>query len=288
MQREEWSWGLLTPNVMYSRTWSLIDIGAMCAIPLTFLAAWRWEWFGDHAAREPVRVWVLQIGLLLLFSLALGKSKGRGALGVVIDEASRVSLSRVQAFIWSVLLIGGIATAVTVNVARGCQTPAGGVTPVDGSCAGSPFAIDLPNQLLILAGISALTAGISAVVTVRGLTRETRWTGSPEQIAQMDELGYLPRGIVAAKTSASRATLGDLVRGFTVIDNPGIDLTRVQFLALTLVLSGGYAVTFAQGLSQNVHQPIDAFPGFSSGLTILFGMSAGLYLGVKAVRTVGK
>ncbi|MCA9860817.1 MAG: hypothetical protein KC438_13905, partial [Thermomicrobiales bacterium] len=74
----------------------------MCAIPLTFLAAWQWSWFRDAAAREPVRIWLLQLGLLLVFSIALGKSKGRGPLGVILDEADRVSLSRFQAFLWVV------------------------------------------------------------------------------------------------------------------------------------------------------------------------------------------
>ena len=78
---------------MSNRAWSIVDITAMCLISLSFLAAWRWDWFHDYAAHEPVRVWVLQIGLLLVFAVSLGLSKDRGPLGVVIDEANRVSLS---------------------------------------------------------------------------------------------------------------------------------------------------------------------------------------------------
>jgi len=278
---------------MSNRAWSIVDITAMCLIPLSFLAAWRWDWFHDYAAHEPVRVWVLQIGLLLVFAVSLGLSKDRGPLGVVIDEANRVSLSRLQTFIWTVLLIGGIATAISVNLARDCHEPAEGVTPAEGSCAQSPFAIDLPDQLLTLAGISAGALGAGTVIGAQNRSRNPSRASFDDETGvrsdpvaeEMRAAGYVPMGITAGKPSPQDATLGDLVRGDVETDYYSLDLTRIQFLAFTLILAGGYAITFAQGLNQNPQQPIATFPGFDSGLNILLAISATTYAGTKAFRS---
>ena len=52
-----------------------------------------------------------------------------------------------------------------------------------------------------------------------------------------------------------------------------------------MILAGGYAITFAQGLNQNVQQPIATFPGFDSGMNILLAISATTYAGTKAFKS---
>src|SRR5215218_5946084 len=94
---------------MSNRAWSVVDIVALCLMPLSFVGAWKWDWFQERAATQPVRILALQIGLLLLFSIALGKSKDRTAFGVLIDEACRISLGRLQAFLWTLIIVSGIA-----------------------------------------------------------------------------------------------------------------------------------------------------------------------------------
>ena len=100
---------------MSNRAWSVVDIAALCLIPVSFLAAWKWDAFQERAAVHPGWMLILDIGLLVVFALALGKSKDRRFIGVLIDEACRISLGRLQAFLWTLIIVGGLAAALTVN-----------------------------------------------------------------------------------------------------------------------------------------------------------------------------
>ena len=94
----------------------------------------------------------------------------------------------------------------------------------------------------------------------------------------------MARGVVAARTNPDEATLGDLVRSTSITDNDALDLSRIQFLALTLILAGGYLVSFAQGMSEDVTKPAGSFPAFDSGMNALLGISAGVFASLKAFR----
>lgn len=267
---------------MSNRVWSIVDITAICLMPISFLAAWKLGWFQAWAAAHPGRVLIVQIGLLLVFALALGKSKDRTFFGILIDEACRISLGRLQAFLWTLIILGGLAAALTVNLARECKVPPDGTEPPASSCVQSPFNIDVPTDLLVLAGISAVTFTASAFLTNQGLTRDPNKT----RTQNLDALspGYEPRGVIAARVNPEQASLGDLVRGMSISDNAALDLSRIQFLALTLILAGGYLVSFAQGMNLEVTQPVGSFPPVDSGLNALLGISAGVFASLKAVR----
>ena len=271
---------------MSNRMWSFVDIVALCLIPLSFLGAWKWDWFQERAATQPVRILLLQIGLLLVFAIALGKSKDRTAFGVLIDEADRVSLGRLQAFLWTLIIAGGIAAAVTVNLARECTAPPDGTEAAAGTCAQSPFSIEVPTDILALAGITAATFTVSSFLTNQGLTREVSPVRRNQLALNNTQLspGYVERGVIAGRDAPTDASLGDLVRGQFVSDNSALDLSRIQFLALTVILAGGYLVSFAQGMSADVLQPVGSFPAVDSGLNALLGISAGVFAGLKAFK----
>lgn len=271
---------------MSSRVWSVVDIGALGLIPLSFLGAWKWDWFQEHAATQPVRMLVLQIGLLLVFSIALGKSKDRSVFGVLIDEANRISLGRLQAFLWTLIIVGGIAAALTVNLARECKAPADGAEAAAGQCAQSPFSIEVPTDILVLAGITAATFTASSFLTNQGLTRAVSPTRAGQLALNNTSLapGYVEKGLIAARGMPAEASPADLVRGQFVSDNASLDLARIQFLALTVILAGGYLVSFAQGMSMDVQQPVGSFPPVDSGMNALLGISAGVFATLKAFK----
>ena len=98
---------------------------------------------------------------------------------------------------------------------------AAGTTPAEGSCAQSPFAIDLPDQLLTLAGISAAALGAGTVIGSQNRSRNPSRASFDDETGvrsdpvadEMRAAGYVPMGITAGKPSPGNATLGDLVRG---------------------------------------------------------------------------
>jgi hypothetical protein len=275
---------------MSNRAWSLVDIIALLLIPASFLAAWRWDWFGDYAAEHPVRLWSAQALLLIVFAVALGLSKNRGISGVLVDESNRLSLSRLQAALWSLILISGIAAALTINLGRECRSST--EDAANRACNQSPFDIDLPDELLVLAGIAAATLGAATILNTQNRNRVPAgavWDGASlirvDQVAtEMYAAGYVPMGIVAAKPGAMSASLGDLVRGDLQSNYLALDLPRVQQLVLTIILAGAYAVTFAQNLGGSITQAV-TFPAFDNGLNVLLGISAATYAGAKAINS---
>ncbi len=201
-------------------------------------------------------------------------------------KSDRVSLGRMQAFIWTLIIMGGIASALTVNLARECEAPKDGAEAVAGACAESPFSIEIPTEVLTLAGITAATLAASTYLTNQGLTAQM----NPFRAAQLPPsrsnmaAGYIERGVMAARAAPTDATLGDMVRGKFSSDNSSLDLSRIQFLAITLILAGGYLVALAQGMSSDVSQTVGSFPPVDTGLNVLLGISAGTFAGLAAAK----
>lgn len=275
---------------MTNRAWSIVDIAALLLIPVTIAAASFWERVADLTIEHPVWIWLWMGLLLLTHAAALGLSKDRGLLGVLVDETNRVSLARFQAAIWGAILVTGLAAAVAINLGRDCQVRPEGTTPAAGACNESALAIEIPSQLLVLAGISAATFGASVIVDGQHAQRESRRgrrDGSGRRIddiaTRMADNGYRPVGIIAAKTLPEKATLGDLVRGDLETTYQSLDLSRIQFMVLSIVLGGAYAVLFAQGLDAHLTRAV-GFPPLEESLDVLLGISGAVYVGSKAVQ----
>ena len=264
--------------------WRNIEWAAIVVMLLGFLAAWKWSWFSDHAARRPGWVLVLEIALVVIFLVTFGKSNDGTLLGVLIDEADRVSLGRLQMFLWIVVLYAGLATALTVNLARDCRTYPEGTDPPAGKCAESIFSIEVPTDMLKLVGITMASGAVSGLVIFQGLNRTPRASVRDRGAEQLDGTDYEARGIIAARPEATEATLADTMRGSFVTDAPALDLSKVQFLVLTLLLAGAYLVAFAQGMSTDVSTPLGSFPAFDDGLINLLAISAAAYAGIKVLK----
>ncbi len=101
----------------------------------------------DHTR---ARMWAFFIVLPLMLAIAVvaghmvssqwpGPPESWRCKGVFVDDRNRMSLSRLQMFLWTMLLVGGLWTAVLANVGTG--QPA-------------PFEVVLPEQLWWALGLS--------------------------------------------------------------------------------------------------------------------------------------
>jgi len=81
--------------------------------------------------------WLSILGLLGLFTIIVGHGVTGLWLGVLIDNRNKVSLSRLQMLVWTVVILSGYLTAVLVNLDVGYTMP---------------LAVTLPLELWVLMG----------------------------------------------------------------------------------------------------------------------------------------
>ena len=118
--------------------------------------------------------WLVTLLLLVAFSAIAGQGITGRWSGLLIDERNMMSLSRLQMFFWTTLVLSGLMTAAISNVATN-QT--------------DPLAIAVPQELWILMGISTTTL----VATPLVLNPKKTATLSETEEAQLRWAGCLPQ-----------------------------------------------------------------------------------------------
>lgn len=224
--------------------------------------------FGIVIPKErPLMLWLLILGALVLILLVAGHGKtGRFWFGWLINEQNRMSLSRVQMFLWTFIVLSAFLTAVVINFKAGRFLDA--------------IAITLPQELLAAMGISTASLVGSPLILKDKEQRIEK---------KRDELTKL-RGIAPdsseLKTLAPRlhqpeeARISHMVSGENEDNKDLLDLSRFQNLFFTLILVGGYAVSLGGMLITT--SPISEFPAIGASTVTLLGISHVGYLAGKA------
>lgn len=215
--------------------------------------------FDTHIGLDPAPHYIGNMLFLLMVLAGIGRATNGYWLGVLIDNRNRVSLSKLQAVVWTVLVFAAFATAASMRMHL--------------SDIGSGLAIDIPSNLLAAMGISAT----SLVATPAILTMKTASpTSADAHKRPIDEA----------------ARLLDLFRGDDDTNYNSPDLGKIQHALITLLVVSFYAVLIGQWLTSQ--QGTTAFPGpiapgrtalpdFENHVAWLLGISSAGYLGYKAV-----
>jgi hypothetical protein len=149
------------------------------------------------------------LGQASLFSLAAagaGVSIKNHPLGALIDKRNRISLSKLQMLLWTILVLSALVTVVEWRLAHGFGMDA--------------LEVVIPGELLAAMGIA--TTSLVAAPVVLSLKPE----GTDSAVA-VDE----PDGPVR---------LVDIVQGDETGNRDSVDLSKLQQLAITLMLIGLY------------------------------------------------
>ena len=229
--------------------------------------------------------WLLTMGLLTLFTMvASGGITGRFLLGWLINEQNRMSLSRLQMFLWTVVVLSALLTAALFNMKAGFLDNA--------------VAIAIPEQVWIAMGISTVSLVGSPLILKAKMDKETnkqaaekttsvsllagRTAEQRESTIEEHSSGQLDR-----KVKPQDARLYDLFSGEEVGNRTVLDLTRLQNLFFTLILLGSYAAALGSLLfcasGKAPYTAFSKFPGISDGQLALLGISHAGYLASKAV-----
>ena len=205
--------------------------------------------------------------------------------GIFIDRDNRISLSRLQLVLWTVLLVSALFTIGLTNEVVSDRPP---------------LDITIPEQIWALLGLGAFTAVAAPAIkdsrrqnpVTGGAGNEafhTRKTAAHESIADtvkaqqnLDETPVFD-GDVLAKQTVRDARWIDLYMG----DNEGssfVDVSKLQQLAFTVLVVTVYGGDIWSLLNGN-RGFIGALPPVSDGFLWLLGISHTAYLADKKLAS---
>jgi len=213
--------------------------------------------------------WLLTLAILAALFIIIGVAQKKRWNGVLIDDRNKVSLSRVQIVLWTVLLVSALFTAGLSNVSLGIT---------------NPLEIEIPASVWALLGIGSFSfvASSSILGEKQKGNPPGRLPAISANLKASDDLATPPdsRGQVVTKAAPEDARWLDIVRGDTN-DADTVDISKVQQLSFTVLLLVVYGSALFNLLKAVA--PITTFPPVDGGFVSLLGLSHAAYLAYKAV-----
>jgi hypothetical protein len=254
-----------------SHTIAIIVIAVL--ILLIGLAASLWNRVFGFTGPSSGRLWawLLTMVLLLTFAATVGHGITGIWTGVLIDDRNRMSLSRLQMILWTIVVLAAFLTAALSNVV---------LSPL-----GTPLAIAIPGELLVAMGISIT----SLIGTPLILSTKSATPNAAEQAQTMESLaarGVVPavlgnKGLIITKRSFQDAQVADLFRGEETGNAAQLDLGKVQMFYVTLILVLAYVLAIGASFTSATGE-ITMLPRVDASFVALLGLSHVGYLTYKA------
>lgn len=218
--------------------------------------------------------WLVVMALMCGFIVLAGHGIKGVWRGAFIDERNKISLSRLQILLWTILLLSAYGAIVVSRI------PHDPLEALD---------IAIPSTLWFLMGISTTT--MVGAPTIRQQKNRQTTVGTTAMMEHLEFQGVDPsslrmNGHVVCNHSARDASWSDLFMGEEYSNTSYLELGKVQlfFFTVLLVVTYGMAVGSIL-LSGSVPS---ALPDISEGMLPLLGISHGGYLANKAVPTSPK
>jgi hypothetical protein len=215
-------------------------------------------------------VWtfVAIIVVLTAFTVLMGWRITGQALGALIDgKKGRMSMSRLQTLLWTILVLAAYLTAFIVNVSLHVK---------------NPLEVAIPGELLAAMGISLTSlAGTKLVLGYK--QNQPNTAGVPARVIQTLQERQVAFDATTRVLYASRAQISDVFQGDTPESATFLDLGKVQLFYITIALVAGYAIATGDLLSHvSVGNPVASLPGLDKSFVALLALSHAGYLTTKA------
>jgi hypothetical protein len=242
---------------------------------------------GESPIEDIVTTWrwimVVLVGFVIVASWLVTNNP---LFGWLINQQNSMSLSRLQMFLWTFVVLSAFTTAVFANLHF--------------KHADAALDIAIPEELWLAMGISIASLAGSALVqeNKRGkkpkpdepIGNNTGREGNVQNGNSGEPVVQLA-GILVIKEKPS---LLDLISGEEIGNQGRIDLSRLQNLFFTFILVGMYmgslgtmfrnAVTVVKaGAKIADNFPITEFPALSTSFVTLLAISHAGYLTIKAI-----
>lgn len=246
--------------------------------------------------QPPLVSFLIGLASLTLFLVIAGHGVVGEWLGVLIDERNRMSMSRLQTALWTVVVLSGFLAAAVWNV----RLPENAHPSNNPEAKNAKLGIGVPQELWWVLGISvtslAGTPLIRSTLTKKDDTQTKKDRGGEGAAAWVNQENSLKQqsgggeayavGRIACFSSPVNARLADLFQGEQKADATHLDLGKVQVFFFTALLVFAYVVMLAEEFSAAANGgsfSIPQFPALDKGTVALLGISHAGYLANKAV-----
>jgi len=230
-----------------------------------------WAWRPTAHAAKFLIIYML---LLVAFAAIAGHVITGVWRGVLIDSRNKISLSRLQMLMWTVLVLAGFLVAVLINIRR----------------TSSPLSIQLPEQLWALLGISTASLVGSPLIKNSKTNEKPNTEATAKTLAEMANQGVdithvKAEGKILVNEKPEDASWADIFKGEETGNGANLDLAKIQMFFFTLVTWSVYALALGNLLRNLVHTnaAITAFPPVDGSMVALLAISHAGYLANKAV-----
>jgi len=282
----------LPPNskALNKRVASCILVILVVLIPLV---AWLFR---------PLFGWAFCALLLLVFAVTLGLAITARAGGILINEQNVFSLARLQAVLWTIIILSAYIVGVVVRITHHAAAPLDigidqhlwalmgiSVTSLVGSplIAATKYAKDPDaGQIKQTAEALVATKNIPTILSTPA-TISSPPTTPPDQVKQVqDTLDATKMGTLYANPTGADASFSDIFEGDEIGNAAHIDLGKVQMFFFTIVIALSYSISIGSTLSAiraHTANPFSHFPVLSEGMLTLLGISHAGFLVNKGV-----
>jgi len=172
--------------------------------------------------------------------------------GFLIDPRNKMSLSRLQLVLWTIVILPAFLAAAIYNFGAGAE---------------DPLNITVPPEVWGLLGIS------TGSLVGSGIIKSGRGDADPaavEQAKQDPNRAALTRlkNQQDVNTEAERASVADLFKGELVGSKDHLEVGKVQMFFFTLLVVFAYGKAIAAGFD-NAGEVISSLPDLSAGILAL-------------------
>lgn len=217
---------------------------------------------------HPQFAWLLTLVTMVIFCMGVGYAINGRLNGIFIDYRNRLSLSKLQALCWSMLILSALYTAALLRIQKGIL---------------DPLEITLNEPLLVIMGIS-LTSLAAAPAILNAKADNNVTVQAAQQVSQalnkpIEDI--IPAGKIFSFSSAELASWLDLFRGEENTNAGSADLGKIQQFVITFILLAVYGMSLWHFFSQPEAE-FNIFPNVSDHMSWLLGISHAGYLAYKA------
>jgi hypothetical protein len=217
--------------------------------------------------------WLVTAVLMTLFVVVVGLGVSGRASALFIDDRNKMSLSRFQAAVWTLLVLSAFLVAAFWNISHNTV---------------EPLSIALPEELWLLMGISATSLAGSPLIRSTKRANKHDETELAQTKAQNEARGVPQeavqvKGTLVTNADPAYARWSDMFSGEEVGNAARLDLSKIQMFYFTMILLAAYAAALWHGFDLAPVAKVEDFPAFDKSMLALLGISHTAYLANKAV-----
>ena len=215
--------------------------------------------------------WIVVMIGMVIFTMIVGHGITGVWQGALVDERLRMSLSRLQLLLWTILIVSAFATIAVMRMS---------------SDAVNALNVGVPETIWALLGISATSLIGSPLIKNTEKNAPAPSVDRIEKVAAdqgADPNAITVVGNVVKNTDINQASIADIFMGEYFTNFALLDLGKIQlfFFTMLLVISYGTAI----GSLLRTDPMPSSLPDVGAGMLPLLGISHTGYLAHKVVTS---